>query len=191
MESRHKTTFITEFGRYWYLPAPQGWSGSRDAFTRRFDEITTGTKDVARCVDNSCLWAATIVASFWLVVNYIDVCARNGVIFNPEKFIFGEDTVDFAGYTVTKDSIKPTTKMLKAIEEFPTPTSIKGIRGWFGIVAFISFAYSLSSVMLPFRELLASKKKFHWDSTLNDLFEKTKQGSIRYLGVVGTILTLS
>ncbi len=174
LESRDKTTFISEWGRYRYLRAPQGWTGSGDAFTKRFDDITTGMKAVARCIDDSCLWASTVAASFWLVVNYIDVCARNGIIFNPEKFVFGEDVVDFAGYTVTLDSIKPTVKMLKAIQEFPTPTSIKGIRGWFGIIAFVSFAYSLSPVMLPFRELLASKKKFHWDSTLEELFVKTK-----------------
>ena len=64
--------------------------------------------------------------------------------------------------------------MLKAIEEFPTPTSIKGIRSWFGLVAFVSYAYSLSAAMLPFRELLASKQKFHWDSALDEIFTKAK-----------------
>ena len=174
-ESKDKTTFITEWGRYRFRRAPQGWTGSGDAFTKRFDDITIGIKDVVRCIDDSLLWALTVAASFWSVVNYIDTCARNGVIFTPEKFLFGEDNVDFAGYAITLDSIKPTSKMLKAIEEFPTPTSIKGIRGWFGIVTFVSFAYALSAAMLPFRELLNSKKKFHWDSTLDELFVKTKE----------------
>ena len=173
-ESREKTTFITEWGRYRYLRAPQGWTGSGDAFTKRFDDITAGVKDVVRCIDDSCLWALTVAASFWLVVNYLDLCARNGVIFNPEKFLFALQIIDFAGYTITLDSIKPTTKMLKAIKEFPTPTTIKGIRGWFGVVAFVSFAYALSSAMSPFRDLLASKKKFYWDSELDELFRKTK-----------------
>ena len=115
-----------------------------------------------------------MAASFWIVVNYIDLCARNGVIFNPEKFLFALQVVDFAGYTITLDSIKPTTKMLKAIKEFPTPTTIKGIRGWFGVVAFVSFAYALFPLMSPFRDLLASKKKFYWDSNLDELFKRTK-----------------
>ena len=174
-KSRDKTTFLTDLGgRYRYLRAPQGWVGSGNAFTKRYDEITVGVNEVARCVDDSCLWAPTVVASFWLVVNYIDVCARNGIIFSPEKFLFAQDAVDFAGYAITLDSVKPTMKILTAIKDFPTPTSLKGIRGWFGIIAFVSFAYSLSAVMLPFRDLLTSKKKFYWDNSLDDLFAKTK-----------------
>ena len=64
--------------------------------------------------------------------------------------------------------------MLKVIEEFPTPNSIKGIRCWFGLVTFVLCAKSLSAAMLPFRELLATKKRFHWDSVLDEIFTKTK-----------------
>ena len=84
-----------------------------------------------------------------------------GVIFNPEKFEFAEEVVDFAGHTVTLDSIKPTTKMIKAIQDFPTPTTIRGIRGWFGVIAFVSYAFASSSAMYPFRELFEKKKKFY------------------------------
>ncbi len=174
LESRDKTTFLSEWGRYRYLRAPQGWTGSGDAFTKRFDDITAGVTDVVRCIDDSCLWSRTVAGSFWLIINYIDLCGRNGVIFNPDKFLLGEDVVDFAGYTITLDSIKPTAKMLKAIKEFPTPTSIKGIWGWFGVIAFVSYAFALSTAMTPFRELLETKKKFYWDDTLEKLFVDTK-----------------
>ena len=116
-----------------------------------------------------------MAGSFWHVINYIDVCGRNGVIFTPDKFVFGEDVVDFAGHTVTLDSIKPTIKMLKAIKEFPTPTTIRGVRGWFGVIAFISYAFAFSAAMHPFRELLEKKRKFYWDSTLDELFARTKE----------------
>ena len=98
--------------------------------------------------------------SFWHVVNYIDVCGRNGVIFNPEKFVFAEDTVDFAGFTVTPDSLKPTLKITKAIKDFPTPSSIKGVRAWFGIVNQVAYAFAQSTIMAPFRELLQKNKNF-------------------------------
>ena len=176
--SRHKTTFITEWGRFWYLRAPQGFIGSGDAYTKRFDDITIDIKDKVRCIDDSCLWKPTVEMMFWHVVNYIDVCARNGIIFNPEKFVFGKDTVDFSGFKVTLDSLKPTLKMTKAIQEFPTPTSIKGIRSWFGIVNQVAYAFAQSKIMAPFRELLQKNKKFYWDSTLEGLFSKSKQDII-------------
>ena len=41
-ESKDLTTFITEWGRYRYCRGPQGFHGTGDAYTRRFDDITAG-----------------------------------------------------------------------------------------------------------------------------------------------------
>ena len=54
-ESRDATTFITEWGRYRYKRAPQGFHASGDAYTRRFDDITSKFERVSRCVDDSIL----------------------------------------------------------------------------------------------------------------------------------------
>ena len=110
-ESRPLTAFICEWGRYWFLRAPQGWTGSGDAYTKRVDEITADVEDHVRCIDDACLWKVTVQENFWHTVKYIDLCGRNGVIFNPSKFVFAVDEADFAGFTVTLDSIKPTLKM--------------------------------------------------------------------------------
>ena len=179
--STHKTTFITEFGRYRYLRAPQGWIGSGDGYTKRFDDFTVDIEDKVRCIDDSALWKIDVEQSFWHVVTYIDTCGRNGVIFNPAKFVFAEETVDFAGFTVTDDSIRPTLKMTKAIEDFPVPTSISGVRSWFGIINQVAYAFSQSTIMAPFRDLLQKNKKFYWDSTLDELFAKSKKDIVRLI----------
>ena len=52
----------------------------------------------------------------------------NGIVFNPSKFVFGREEVDFMGFTVTKDGYKPTNKLIEAIKNFPLPTNLTGIR---------------------------------------------------------------
>ncbi len=178
-ESKNKTTFITEWGRYRYCRAVQGYKASGDAFTKRFDDITIGVPDYTRCVDDSCLWKPTIEEIFWHTCRYIDLCARNGVIFTPKKFVFGREVVEFAGYTVALDSIKPTDKMLSAIRDFPTPNSLSSARGWFGLVNQVAYSFAQSQIMAPFRELLQKKKKFYWDATLDEIFVKSKQDIVR------------
>ena len=86
----------------------------------------------------------------------------------------GEEEVEFAGFTVTMDSVKPSEKYLKAIKEFPTPKNITGIRSWFGVVQQVAYAFCMTETMKPFRELLKPKMEFYWDKTLDDLFEKSK-----------------
>ena len=45
--AKDATTFITQWGRYRYRRAPQGYHASGDAYTRRFDDITKEFKQVA------------------------------------------------------------------------------------------------------------------------------------------------
>ena len=179
--ARDATTFITEFGRYRYKRAPQGFHASGDAYTRRMDDLTADVERLKRCVDDSLLWDRSLEDSFWHTVDYITLCGENGVVFDPSKFVFGADTVDFAGFTITPEGYKPTARLLSAIRDFPTPTNITGIRSWFGLVNQVAYAFAQSKVMAPFRDLLKTKtgSKFYWDDTLDRLFQHSKDAVAR------------
>ncbi len=114
-ESRSATTFITEWGRYRYLRGPQGYHGTSDAYTRRFDDITAGEPRYVRCIDDGLLWDDDIESSFWHTFDHIKRCADNGIVFNPEKFRFGRETVEFAGFEVTNDGYRPAPHLLSSI----------------------------------------------------------------------------
>ena len=78
---------------------------------------------------------------------------------NPDKFRFAKDTVKFAGFEISRQNVKPSSKYLAAIEGFPTPKDITGIRSWFGVVNQVAYTFSMSEVMHPFGELLRPGKK--------------------------------
>ena len=169
------TTFITEWGRYRYLSSPQGFHAAGDAYTRSFDDITVDFRQKAKCIDDSLLWDSSLEEAFWHTVDYITQCNKNGIIFNPTKFHFAMDEVDFAGFTITSTGIKPMQQILTAISNFPTPTDITGARSWFGLVNQVAYAFSMAEEMLPYRDLLKRGAKWYWDDTLNNLFEKSKR----------------
>lgn len=173
--ARDATTFITEWGRYRYLRTPQGFHGSNDGYTKRFDDITKDFPRVRRCVDDSLLWDEDIASAFWHTLHYVKLCGDNGVVFNPEKFHFAKDIVEFAGFDLTMNGYKPNLKLLNAIKDFPSPTNITGIRSWFGLVNQTSYAFAHAPIMSPFRELLKHDGRFYWDETLEQLFQKSKR----------------
>ena len=173
-DSREATTFITEWGRYRYKRAPQGFHGSNDGYTKRFDDITLDFPRTVRCIDDSLLYNTDVSTSFWHTISYIELCAENGIVFNPEKFVFAEDTVEFAGFDITLTGFKPPQRIIKAIQGFQTPRNITDVRSWFGLVAQVSYAFSQAPVMSPFRELLSKKSPFYWDGTLQSIFEESK-----------------
>ena len=174
-DHRHYTTFLTPFGRFRYRVAPQGHMVSGDGFNERYSAVTSSVKNVERCVDDSVMWADSIQESFIQVCQYLDLCARNGIILNPKKFQFCKDVVDFAGLQITATSVRPSDKLLESIKQFPTPQDITGARAWFGLVNQASYAFAMTEEMACFRHLLKPKIKFEWTEELEKQFIKSKK----------------
>jgi len=172
---RHLTTFITPWGRYRYCTTPQGYIASGDGYSRRFDEIVADFRNKSKCIDDTIMWSDTLGESFFQACEWLDLCGKNGITQNPRKFNFGQDTVEFAGFEITRDSVRPCKKYLQAILDFPTPRNITDIRSWFGLVNQVSYCFSMTDKMKPFRDLLKPSVPFYWDSQLQTLFDESKQ----------------
>ena len=54
------------------------------------------------------------------------------------------------------------------------PKDILGVRGFFGLVEQVAWAFCKTEVMLPFRELLKKGNVFCWSQDLDDAFRKAK-----------------
>ncbi|CAB3996762.1 Hypothetical predicted protein [Paramuricea clavata] len=144
-DDRHLTTFITPWGPYRYKTAPQGY-------------IVSGDGQLDR----------------QLSPNSLDICGRHGIILNPDKFVFGQDNVEFAGFEITPTNVRPCARYLDAIRNFPTPTNLTDIRSWFGLINQVSYAFAASTRMQPFREALKPGTPFIWNEELNNLFNESK-----------------
>ena len=72
--------------------------------------------------------------SFTQAVDWLDLCGHHDITLNPNKFVFGADTVEFAGFEITPESVRPCKEYLDAIRKFPTPANITDMRSWFGLI---------------------------------------------------------
>ena len=167
----HLTTFITTWGQYRYKTAPQGYIALGDGYSRRFDETVSHIPNKTKCIDDTLLWADNLTKSFFQAVEWLNICGQNGIILNPDKFIFGADTVEFAGFKITSTNIRPCKKYFDPICNFPTPTNITDVRSWFGLINQVSYAFAATEHMLPFWQSLKPGTPFKWDSELNELHE--------------------
>ena len=171
---RDLTTFITPWGHYRYLVAPQGYIASGDGYSRRFDEIVADIPRKTKCVDDTLMWSDSIQEAFFQAVEWLDTCGRQGITLNPSKFVFAKDTVEFAGFEITPSTVRPCPSYLKAIQNFPTPRNITDIRSWFGLINQVSYAFASAERMPPFRQLLKPGTRFMWTDQLDSLFEESK-----------------
>ena len=174
-DDKHYTTFITPWGRYRYCVAPQGYVASGDGYTRRFDEIVAEVPQKTKCVDDTLMWATTIEESFFQAAKWLDLCGKHGITLNPTKFVFAKETVEFAGFEISKSTVRPCPKFFESITNFPTPQNLTDLRSWYGLTNQVAYSFAASEIMAPFRKLLSPKQKFEWTSELNQAFIESKK----------------
>ena len=173
-EDRHLFTFSTEFGLFRFCVAPQGFVGSGDGYTDRYDRIIVDTPRKTKVVDDTALWDDALEEHWWRIIDHLELLGRSGITLNPEKFQFCQREIDFAGFRVTETEVKPLPKYLNAIRDFPRPKNIKDIRAWFGLINQVSHYGRLTEIMAPFKPLLSPKTRFFWSDELEHAFQESK-----------------
>ena len=136
-------------------------SPTRDSMTSHQDFHTSH-----RCIDDSLLWDDDIATSFWHTLSYINLYAKNGIIFNPDKFRFAEDTIEFPSFEITdlqQDSFSP----------FRT---FRGHQTSAVCDPYASLTHSPKHQSLPpFCDLLEKQKPFCWDDTRETIHQNSKK----------------
>ena len=97
------------------------------------------------------------------------------MVFNPTKFHFAKEEVQYAGFVIGRDSIRPTDSYLQAIQDFPLPRNVSDMRSWYGLVNQVAYSFCKTPVMDPFRQLLKPKALYTWIQELADAFIEIKQ----------------
>ena len=91
-EDRHKTTFITEEGKFRYKRIPQVYGSSGDGYTRRTDNLpascpkTPDIQDFEKIIDDIIIWNDDLDESFFRVCNILSHCNKSGMVFFKDKF---------------------------------------------------------------------------------------------------------
>ena len=174
-DSRKYTMFITENGMYQYKRMPMGDHVSMDAYNARFDNIIKDVKNVKRCVDDSLLYCKSLEGAFMQASEYLSLMGDNGILQNPSKFEFGKKRVEWAGFLITEESVKPLPKHTKAIRSFPTPKGITDLRSFMALLQQVAYCYAVSPKVQKLRHLLRPSEKWIWNEETNRVFEEARE----------------
>ncbi|KAF7646241.1 hypothetical protein LDENG_00191140 [Lucifuga dentata] len=94
---------------------------------------------------------------------------------NLAKCEFGKVTVTYLGRVVGQGEIRPVQAKVKTILEYPSPTTMKELVHFLGMVGYYrSFCKNFSTVVAPLTDLLKRKVKFVWSSVCQRAFKNVK-----------------
>ena len=100
---------------------------------------------------------------------------ENDLYLKPEKCLFDVEEVEFLRLIVKPDTLAMDPVKLKGIEDWPEPSSVKGVRSFLGFANFYRrFIPNYSELTRPLHELTKKDKQWKWTSVEQDAFNKLK-----------------
>jgi len=107
----------------------------------------------------------------------LEVLSQEKLYGNLEKCHFTSQVM-FLGYVASTQGIHVDESKIKAIQEWPTQTSIQQVRSFDGLASFyMRFVWNFSSVVAPMTEVL-KWKRFGWKEKAQTVFEDIKSNSL-------------
>ena len=117
------------------------------------------------------------------------------MVINVKKSQFGKQEMDFLGHHISTQGIRPLDSRISAIQEFPTPTTIRKLREFTGSVTFYHrFQPHLAEKLAPFHDLMKGrnkKAKLVWSDQAEESFQNVKKPLLRLFLYNILILMLS
>ena len=100
---------------------------------------------------------------------------ENDLYLKPEKCLFDVEEVEFLRLIVKPDTLAMDPVKLKGIEDWPEPSSVRGVRSFLGFTNFYRrFIPNYSELTRPLHELTKKDKQWKWTSVEQDAFNKLK-----------------
>ena len=97
---------------------------------------------------------------------------------NAEKCSFGLNEIEYLGYIVTPQGVKPNPKKIQAIQAMERPSTVTEVRSFIGMIQYYRDLWPRRSHRLqPFTDISSGKKgaKIKWTPELESAFEEVKK----------------
>ncbi|XP_045118162.1 uncharacterized protein LOC123508472 [Portunus trituberculatus] len=117
-EDQDLTCFITPWGRFKFKRAVMGLVSSGDEYNQRGDKALGDIPQTIKIVDDILAYDTTYKDHLAHVINIVHRCDQHGVTLNKGKFKFGENMIDFCGYTISPLGYTSDARKTQAIADF-------------------------------------------------------------------------
>ena len=173
-----KTAFKTKYGLYEWLVMPFGLTNAPSTFMRLMNHVlrTFLGHFVVVYFDDILIYSKNLedhVAHLKLV---LEVLRKESFFGNLKKCTFCTDQLVFLGFVVSAKGIEVDEEKVKAIHDWPTPTSVSQVRSFHGLASFYRrFVRDFSSLAAPLTEVIKKNIPFKWGAEQEKAFRLIKK----------------
>ena len=171
----HKTAFRTRYGHYEFLVLPFGLTNAPATFMHLMQSIFGPHLDhfVIVFLDDILIFSKTLEEHRQHVRKVLGLLRQNKLFAKESKCEFFQKSLSFLGHVVGENGISMEMDKVKAIKEWPAPTSVTGVRSFLGLAGYYRrFVKGFSQIAMPLTDLLRSDIKFQWTESQQSSFHQ-------------------
>jgi hypothetical protein len=182
-------TVIFPWGKYSYKRLPMSIAGSPDIFQGKMSELMESLEFVRAYLDDLlCISKLSLEDHLEKLEVVLRQLCNAGLKVNAAKSTFCALEIEYLGYLLTRDGIKPQSNKVQAILAIKLPTGVKQLRHFLGMVQYYRYLWARWSKMLaPLTSLVGEcgqtkstivkgtkKVPWHWDEVHQRAFNHVK-----------------
>ena len=175
-QSRECLVINTHKGLFKYKRLPFGLSSSPGIFQRFISQLLANVEGVAAYLDDIIVSGENQEEHDKRLKQVLELLEAHNVQINKNKTVLNAHSIEYLGYHISGEGIRPSSRRLEAILECPCPTSVEEVQSFLGMITYYcKFIRDFSSKLAPLYDLLKKGVKFQWGSAHQKAFEGIKR----------------
>jgi hypothetical protein len=122
--------------QYHWKTCPQGLMGALASFSRLMDVLLADAEIVLTYIDDVLVHSRSHEEHLRHLSAAIDKIGAANLQLNPKKCVFGSDSVEYLGHTLSGDVVRPGQDKAKAMQRAQPPRSVKELHSFCGLAKY-------------------------------------------------------
>ena len=137
-ESRPISAFVTSHGLYQWKVMSFGLCNAPATFERLIEKILVGLqwKTCLCYLDDVVVYSSTFPQAVERLQEVFDRMKTAGLKLNPSKCKLFQKSVEYLGHIVSEEGVSTDPAKVEAVQQWPTPRSVKDIRSFLGLCSY-------------------------------------------------------
>ena len=175
-ESKQFTVINTPKQLYRYHRLPFGIASAPAILQRTMDGILRGMPRVCTYLDDILVTGVTDKEHLETLDAVLTKLAAAWLRLKRSKCAFMQPAVEYLGYHISKDGLRPTKEKVRAIAEAPAPQNVAQLRSFLGLInSYGKFLPQLSTSLAPLYKLLQKRNAWSWGPEQQKAFQEAKR----------------
>ena len=170
-------TVVLPWGKYEYLRLPMGLCNSPDIFQEKMNDLMQDLEFARAYIDDLLVITK---GDFNVHLSHLEKVLTRlstaGLKINATKSHFCTSELEYLGYIINRQGMKPNTKKVDAILQMQLPKTRRELRKFIGMVNYYRDMWPhRSETLAPLTALTSSKLKFKWTEECTNAFNTMKK----------------